>query len=130
MTPDVRGTPGRRSRGPAPPPREVGTAAILRSVVALALVVWIVQGLLGSTHGVARIVRLRRENAALETREARLAAERDSLARVESLQTSPLYLEGVAREQYGLARPGEIVYRIRTKADSGGADSTRSGGGQ
>ena len=91
---------------------EINLGVIVRAAVAVGLVVWVAQALLGSSHGIARINRFRRENIALAARADSLRAQRDSLARVESLQTAPLYLEKLARERYGLARPGEVIYRV------------------
>lgn len=59
------------------------------------------------------------------TLERRLEAERDSAARLEvvidsleqmkkSLETDPKVQERIAREVYGMIRPGEHLYRITT----------------
>ena len=52
---------------------------------------------------------------------ARLRVVADSLAQVEhALRTDPVTQERVARELYGVIRPGEILYQV-VPADSGGA---------
>ncbi len=35
--------------------------------------------------------------------------------KVESLENDPALLEKIAREQYGMRKPGETVYKIKTK---------------
>lgn len=68
-----------------------------------------------------RLERQRRADA------ERISTLRDSLtllrARVDSLQNDPATLERVAREQYGLIKPGERLYRF-APGDSTPRDST------
>ena len=60
---------------------------------------------------------LRQQRQRLEQLEAeveRLAAVNDSLRVVlERMETDPAFLEKVAREDLGMVRPGESLYRIR-----------------
>lgn len=60
---------------------------------------------------------LRRERAklvGLELEVARLAAQNDSLRLVlERMENDPDFLEKVAREEFGMVRPGEYLYRIK-----------------
>ena len=54
---------------------------------------------------------LREEQAAIE----RLTAEIDSLRKeAEALERDPVTQERVAREAFGMLRPGEILYRVET----------------
>lgn len=53
-----------------------------------------------------RIVRLERQVAALERRNDRLRSE------IDRRESDPFALEELARERYGMAYPGEKVYRI------------------
>ena len=67
----------------------------------------------GGEYGTLDLLRVRgrvqREQAAI----ARLRNELDSLARVEqALTTDPATQERVAREVYGMIRPGEILYQV------------------
>jgi cell division protein FtsB len=56
---------------------------------------------------------LRRQLAAERDTVAALRANLDSLARLaRALETDPATQERVAREQFGLIRDGEILYRI------------------
>lgn len=60
---------------------------------------------------------LRRERARLATMEsevARLQTQNDSLRIVlERMETDPDFLEKVAREKFGMIKPGEHLYRIK-----------------
>ena len=59
--------------------------------------------------------------AELEAEVARLEAQNDSMRQVlHRLENDPAYLEKIARERFGMALPGERVYRIRTPGGSGG----------
>jgi len=67
----------------------------------------------GGEYGTLDLLRLkaqvRREQEAI----VRLRTEVDSLARVErALETDPAAQERVAREAYGMIRPGEILYQV------------------
>lgn len=62
--------------------------------------------------------RQRRRLGELEADVARLNAENDSLRRVLwRLQNDTAYVEKVAREEYGMVREGERLYRIQ-RADA------------
>ena len=61
--------------------------------------------------GYARYLELRRDLAAAKSRNTRLRAENDWLAReVEALRTDSRALEQVARADMGWVRPGEILF--------------------
>ena len=71
--------------------------------------------------GLLELREVRGELADLEARVAQLAAENDSLSRVLwRLENDPTYLEEVAREDYGMIKPGERLYRLRESAAEGG----------
>jgi cell division protein FtsB len=65
---------------------------------------------------------LRTTRAAVEQEEAELAElhrQIDSLrAWADSLQVDSVTLERIAREQFGLVRPGEVLYRFVETGDS------------
>ena len=85
----------------------------------LALAAWAAWAGYFSNHSVYQLMRLRHEQgAALRDLEAmRLEADRleAELADPEALRE---LAERVLREQNGMARPGEIVYRIKGEADT------------
>jgi cell division protein FtsB len=59
---------------------------------------------------------LSRERADLIRRTEELTRRSDELSRkITELQRDPALLERIAREEYGMRRPGETVYRIRKK---------------
>jgi cell division protein DivIC len=67
----------------------------------------------GGEYGTLDWLKLRRqladERAALEA----LEAELDSLGRVaRALETDPVAQERAAREEFGMIRPGELLYRL------------------
>ena len=90
-------------------------AALLASVIAIiALVVGSLFGDRGILQLMAqrqRALELAREIEEIRAENVRLAAE------IRALRTDPRAIERIAREQLGLARPGETVFLIR------GADS-------
>ena len=90
-------------------------AALLASVLAIiALVVGSLFGDRGILQLMAqrqRALELARETEDIRAENLRLAAE------IHALRTDPRAIERIAREQLGLARPGETVFLIRD-ADS------------
>jgi len=51
-------------------------------------------------------------------------------SRVNSLKTDPEAVERIAREQMGLARPGEYIFKIAPKKQSGAASASGPAKGQ
>ena len=86
------------------------TKRVLVGLVVLGMVGFAAEGGEYGTLDLLRVRgRVRREQAAI----ARLRNELDSLARVEqALTTDPATQERVAREAYGMIRPGEILYQV------------------
>jgi cell division protein FtsB len=86
---------------------------ILRVLAALALAATFGYGpyYLYANSGFARYLQLRRDLAVMETRNARLRAETERLAReAAALRTNPRAIEKVARSDLGWVRPGEVVF--------------------
>ena len=83
------------------------------------MTVWLVWATFLSGHSFLKLWRLNRENARTERE---LAGSRAELGRLDAQLESPRALKGLAeralREQSGMAKPGEIVYRIRSSSDS------------
>jgi cell division protein FtsB len=86
---------------------------VLTAALVLAIVGVSVSALIGE-HGVAHLLRLHAERRALGDKAFDLLEQnrrlRDAIAR---LETDDVYLEGLARRQFGLVRPNELVYRPR-----------------
>lgn len=85
-------------------------------LVALAafLVVWVV---FLDSHSVTRRVRWEQERRGLDADTRAVQAEIDRLERELPRAAEPEVVERLAREQYGMRRPGETVYRVEP-ADS------------
>lgn len=69
--------------------------------------------LFGET-GLFKYLELKRTKTQLET-ELRMLRDENRLlkSQVESLKKDPYYIEKQAREEYGLAKPGEFIYQFK-----------------
>ena len=84
-------------------PRIVGAAV---SVLALALVAY-------GSSGLLRVWQMKREVEMLEREIVTLRGETEDLARsVDRLRSDPETIEKIAREEFGLVRPGERVLKF------------------
>jgi cell division protein FtsB len=82
----------------------------LLGFVVLAMVGFAVEG---GEYGTIDLLRLKSRARAERDSIVRLRTELDSLARVEqALRTDPAMQERVAREAYGMIRPGEKLYQV------------------
>lgn len=90
-----------------------------RHVLGLALLALFVQDIFGA-GGFLAMRRTQKEIRSARERIGKLNDENKSLANeVQALKTDPEAIERVAREKMGLARPGEIIYRLpETSRDS------------
>lgn len=85
-------------------------AGIAGAVGLLALAAW------GGEYSSADWIIIRRQLAEERTKVAGLRVEIDSLAKLaHDLETDPAMQERVAREQFGMIRDGEILYRVVPK---------------
>jgi cell division protein FtsB len=85
--------------------------SFLVSVLVLFLVIWF--GFF-DTYSLWTRFQMERDKRDLIKRTEQLVAETELLKkRIESLRNDPALLERIAREEYGMRRPGETVYRIR-----------------
>jgi cell division protein FtsB len=72
-----------------------------------------------SAHGLLAMNRSRREAAEIRLEIQRLNLENQRLAdRVQSLKSDPSAIECIAREEIGLARPGEFVFKLQPNSAS------------
>ena len=101
-TSDTNDAPRRRLRRPL----------LLAAAVAAAL--WF--GFFDS-HSLLRRVQWEREHARLVAENAALRAEIERLETRLGEGVSDAVIEQIAREQYGMRRPGETVYRVETPQD-------------
>jgi len=82
-------------------------AGIAGAVVLLALAAW------GGEYSTADWLTMRRQLADERDKVAALKVEVDSLATAaKDLETNPAVQERVAREEFGMIRDGEVLYRV------------------
>ena len=85
--------------------------SFLISIMALFLVVWF--GFF-DTYSIWTRFQLEREKRDLIRKTEMLVMETAEIKkRIEAFENDPALLERIAREEYGMRRPGETVYRIR-----------------
>lgn len=97
----------------------VATSLRSRHTVVLILATTLVGGFaIFGNRGVLQRVRLETEKARLEENIQNLEAEKQALeAHSRALDGDARAIERVAREQYGMHRQGETVYRVRKPRD-------------
>jgi cell division protein FtsB len=99
------------------PRKQFRAKPLVLAAVVLAAVVWAVQG---GEYGTTDLFRQRARRAALEAAVDSLRRQVDSLERYKrAIETDPAVQERIAREEFGMIRPGELLYRFGT--DSGAA---------
>jgi cell division protein FtsB len=91
--------------------------------VLLAALVWVLYAAVFSDHSFLRIARLRAELGAAQHELGRVNTESKQLrGRLVDSGSRATHAEATLREEHGMARPGEIVYRFR----DGVPDTSRS----
>jgi cell division protein FtsB len=99
-----------------------------RQILGLALLALLVHDVFGA-HGFVAMRRTQKEIEQIRAQIGRLNAENKSLAgQVTSLKSDPRAIERIAREEMGLARPGEMIFKLPDQAkpeDPQGRDSLR-----
>ncbi len=67
-------------------------------------------------QGVLRIHHLAQEKEDIRKKAAQIQAENEQLKReIEALKSDRRYLESIARKEFGLVRPNEIIYQFSGK---------------
>ena len=88
----------------------IRVAGIAGALGLLALAAW------GGEYGTADWITIRRQLADERAQVAALRIELDSLGKLANdLETNPVVQERVAREQFGMIRDGETLYRVVPK---------------
>lgn len=95
------------------------TAAFVRGhrvlLLAFALGLLLLQDIFG-THGVLAMRRSQKEAMQIQQEIKRLDEENRVLQEhVKALKTDPVAIERIAREEMGLARPGELIFKVPAK---------------
>ncbi len=90
-----------------------------RQVLGFALFALLVHDIFGA-HGFIAMRRTQKEIEQIREQIGKLNDENKSLSdQVTSLKTDPKAIERIAREEMGLARPGEIIYKLPDSAKPG-----------
>ena len=83
-----------------------------RQILGLALLALLVHDIFGA-HGFVAMRRTQKEIDQIRDQIGKLNAENKSLAgQVNSLKSDPKAIERIAREDMGLARPGEMIFKL------------------
>lgn len=123
----------RRSKKPQNPEPNIGFAEQfgqflrrnLNWFLIAALGALLLQDIFG-THGVLAMRRSQQEAAEIRRKIDQLDAENQKLQdRVKSLKTDPATIEKIAREEMGLARPGEYIFKIPPRPGDSAAPATQ-----
>ena len=87
-----------------------------RIAAVLVIISGIVFGALGGEYSTRDWWALRRQVQEEDSAIAKLQFDVDSLGKVaKALETDPAVQEKVARESFGMLRPGEVEYRLESK---------------
>jgi cell division protein FtsB len=97
-----------------------------RQILILALFALLVHDIFGA-HGFIAMRKTQKEIDRVREQIGKLNNENKSLSsQVNSLKTDPKAIERIAREEMGLARPGEIIYKLPDSAKPGDTQKTDS----
>lgn len=95
-----------------------------KSVVVVGLGLLFVQDIFG-THGVLAMHRSQKEAAQMRQQIKQLTDENCQLVeRVKDLKSDPEAIEQIARENMGLARPGEYIFKLPQKPGEANVDTS------
>jgi cell division protein FtsB len=93
-------------------PEPKGRRALVR-IALLALCVWLTYEVVASERGLIRMAQTKSELRRLDTEAALLVKEKTKLSETEKLyENNPFLLEKALRDQLGMVREGELVYRF------------------
>ena len=89
------------------------------------LLLLVIQDIFG-THGVLAMRRAQKQAAQVKQEIQQLDHENQQLQdKVKSLKSDPQAIERIAREEMGLARPGEYIFKLSPKSGEGAGSSTQ-----
>jgi cell division protein FtsB len=87
--------------------------------ISVGLALLLLQDIFGN-HGVLAMRRSQQEAREVERQIKQMNEENRQLeAKVKALKTDPQAIERIAREEMGLARPGEYIFKIQPKPSDG-----------
>jgi cell division protein FtsB len=89
-------------------------------LLGLALALLLLQDIFG-THGLIAMRRSQKNAAQIQQEISQIDEENQQLQdRVKALKSDPAAIERIAREEMGLARPGEYIFKIPPKSPNSG----------
>jgi cell division protein FtsB len=92
-----------------------------RTILGFALLLVAIHDVFGS-HGLMAMRQTQRQIDQLHGEIGRLSKENAALTnQVQALRTDPKAVERIAREEMGLARPGEMIFKLPAEAESSDA---------
>lgn len=95
-------------------------------LIALGLAILLLQDIFG-THGVLAMRRSQKQATEMQEEIQRLDSENRQLQdRVRVLKSDPAAIERIAREEMGLARPGELIFELPLKAGDRAKQQTQA----
>ena len=69
-------------------------------------------------QGMDRVKRLKRELSSLKGANDQIRRENEALAnRIRAFHSDPAYIEKIARDEFGMVAPGEIIYQFPNAPD-------------
>jgi len=88
-------------------------------IVPAAIMLFILFFTVFGERGVLRIHQMTEEKEEIQRKATRIQAENARLKQeIEALKSDRRYLESIARKEFGLVRPNEIIYQFSPKAIS------------
>jgi cell division protein FtsB len=85
-------------------------------IIPAAIILFILFFTVFGERGVLRIYRLAQEKEEIQKKAAQIKTENEQLKReIEALKSDRRYLESIARKEFGLVRPNEIIYQFSPK---------------
>ena len=88
-------------------------------IIPAAIILFILLFTVFGERGVLRIYRMTQEKEDIQKKAIQIKTENEQLKReIEALKSDRRYLESIARKEFGLVRPNEIIYQFTSKVTS------------
>lgn len=88
-------------------------------IIPAAIILFILFFTVFGERGVLRIYRMTQEKEDIQKKAIQIKTENEQLKReIEALKSDRRYLESIARKEFGLVRPNEIIYQFTSKVTS------------
>ena len=88
-------------------------------IIPAAIILFILFFTVFGERGVLRIYRMTQEKEDIQKKALQIKTENEQFKReIEALKSDRRYLESIARKEFGLVRPNEIIYQFSSKVTS------------